>query len=247
MAMRYLGDEIDIHTGGVDHIPIHHTNEIAQSECASGKTFARFWFHTAFLNIENQKMSKSLGNLFTLEDVLKRKITPLALRFFFLGSSYRQALNFTWEALEAAQTGLLRLWQTCDALPAPQGEILVEYMQNFEKALGDDLNTSQALAVLWGLMDSKEQPERKMRTLIEMDRILALDLSNARTRLNDYYQLTGVSKEAEMKAMQLAVERQAHRKAKNFDEADRLREEIAKLGFAVEDTPQGPKVRPAEV
>ncbi|MFC1601542.1 cysteine--tRNA ligase [Candidatus Sumerlaeota bacterium] len=245
MAMHYLGEEIDIHTGGIDHVPIHHTNEIAQSECATGKTFSRFWLHSAFMNIDNQKMSKSLGNLYTLEDLAERGVAPLALRYFFLGSSYRKPMNFTWEALGAAQTGMLRLWQACDGLPAPAGEPLAGPLEEFEQALGDDLNTSQSLAVLWGLLDADECPARKARTIIELDRVLGLGLSNARTLLNDYNRLTGATKDAELKARELANRRQELRQAKKFAEADQLRDEITALGFAVEDTPEGPVVRPA--
>jgi cysteinyl-tRNA synthetase len=103
MAMRYLGETIDIHTGGIDHIPVHHTNEIAQSEAATGQPFSQYWVHSAFLNVDGQKMSKSLGNLFTVDDVRQHGFSPLALRYFYLGSGYRTAQNFTWEALDGAQ------------------------------------------------------------------------------------------------------------------------------------------------
>ena len=245
MAMHYLGEQLDIHTGGIDHIPIHHTNEIAQAECATGKQFARWWLHGAFLNIDNRKMSKSLGNYHTIETVREQGFAPLSLRYFFLGSSYRKAMNFTWEALDSAQRGLLRLWKLCAELPAPDGETLEDPLNAFEQAIADDLNTSQALAVLWGMLDDKqESPARKARTAFIMDRILGLELANARTCLSDHHRLSGAGQAAEMKAMELAKQRLAMRDERNFAEADRLRDKILAMGFVVEDSPEGPRLRP---
>ncbi|MBN1515614.1 cysteine--tRNA ligase [Candidatus Sumerlaeota bacterium] len=244
MAMRYLGEELDIHTGGIDHIPVHHTNEIAQSECATGKTFARFWVHSAFLNVDGTKMSKSLGNLYTLDDCRAKGFTPLALRYFFLQSSYRKPINFTWDALEAAQTALAKIWEFCSELPAPSVEPLEDYLSEFRAALYDDLNTSAALAVVHKLIKSDADPAAKARTLFKMDDVLALDLATSRTRLNDLRTMRGATQDSEQKALELAQQRQELRKQKNFAEADRLRGEIEALGFTVMDTPAGPQVKP---
>jgi cysteinyl-tRNA synthetase len=245
MSMRYLGEELDVHTGGIDHIPVHHTNEIAQSEAATGKPFVRYWMHTAFLNVDNQKMSKSLGNLYTLDDIVGQGYHPLALRYFYLGSSYRRAVNFTWEALGAAQTSLSRLWQKMADLPAPSKGGETPPLRAFEEAVGNDLNTPQALAVLWQAVDDRSaDPAQVAATLLQMDRILGLDLAHAAERLAELRSIQIGSKETEEKALALAQERVALRKAKEYARADALREQILALGFIVEDTPQGPRVKP---
>ena len=244
MAMHYLGEEIDIHTGGTDHIPVHHTNEIAQSECASGKTFARYWVHSAFLLVNGTKMSKSLDNLFTIEDVKDNGIHPLALRYFFLQSKYRTEVNFTWKAVEAAQQGLEKIWEFCSKLPAPSGEPLENYINEFKAALYEDMNTAAALAVLQKLIKSDAPANRKARTMFFMDEIFALDLSTARTHLNDLRSLRGASYDAENQALELARQREKFRQQKNWAEADRMRDEIAELGYQVMDGKDGPQVKP---
>jgi cysteinyl-tRNA synthetase len=245
MSMHYLGDTLDIHTGGIDHISIHHTNEIAQAEAATGKTFVNYWVHTAFLNVDQTKMSKSLGNLFTLDDLKERGYTPLALRYHFLGSSYRKALNFSWEGLEGAQRALMRIWEMCNELPPPSNEPLEEYLERFEDAIADDMNTAQALAVLIEMLRSDGTPDRKAATVILMDGVLGLDLANARTRLSDAWRYRGIKAEMEVEARALAAKRKELRGEKRYEEADRLRDEILAMGFQVEDTPDGPRVRPA--
>ena len=245
MSMKYLGDQIDIHTGGIDHIPVHHTNEIAQSEAATGKRFAKYWFHTDFLSVNGHKMSKSLGNLYTIEDLVKRGFSPLSLRYFYLGSSYRKTLNFTWEALAAAQNALVRLWQRCAAFQNVSDAVpLKENMAAFEKAIGADLNTSKALAVLWETLNSGNAAERIAATLIEMDRILGLDLGNAKQRLEELRTLQTQSARHEQHARELAQKRAELRRQKQFADADALRDEIASLGFIVEDTSQGFVLKP---
>ena len=244
MAMHYLGEEIDLHTGGIDHIPIHHTNEIAQSEAATGKPFVRYWLHTAFLNVNGAKMSKSLGNLYTLDDVVAQGIAPLSLRYFMLGSSYRKALNFTWEAVRGAQISLQRLWTKCASLPEPANVPLPEPLYAFEEAVGADLNMPKALAVVWETADSPAEPERLAATLYTMDRIMGLDLAHSSARLEELRALQLSANANEDKALELARQRQEMRKAKDYARADALRAEIEALGFAVEDTPQGPRLVP---
>ena len=244
MAMHYLGEEIDLHTGGIDHIPIHHTNEIAQSEAATGKPFVRYWLHTAFLNVNGAKMSKSLGNLYTLDDVVAQGIAPLSLRYFMLGSSYRKALNFTWEAVRGAQISLQRLWTKCASLPEPANVPLPEPLYAFEEAVGADLNMPKALAVVWETAASPAEPERLAATLYTMDRIMGLDLAHSSARLEELRALQLSANANEDKALELARQRQEMRKAKDYARADALRAEIEALGFAVEDTPQGPRLVP---
>jgi len=243
MAMQYLGESIDIHTGGVDHIPVHHTNEIAQSEAATGKPFARFWFHTAFLNVDKTKMAKSLGNFYQLEDLAQRGFIPLVLRYFFFGSSYRKSLNFTWEALGAADRALTRLYDKCTKLPPPASTPDAEAIEAFEVAVGDDLNMPRALAVLWDTVDKPATPERAA-AIHRMDRILGLDLGSAVARLSDRRRLQVDDASVEAEAMELALERQRLRGERKFAEADEVRSRIAEMGFVVEDTPEGPRLKP---
>jgi len=244
MSMKYLGEEFDIHTGGEDHIKIHHSNEIAQSEAATGKKFARYWFHTHFMNIGNQKMSKSLNNLFTLDDLAERGFHPLSLRWFFLGSSYRKQINFTWDALNGAQTTLARFLEKVAELPEPSGSPFPDAITAFEAALSDDLNTAKALAALLETASVKDDAGSVRPTIMAMDRILGLNLAQARTTLDEINLLRKKSAGDETKATELMLRRQEMRKQKNYVEADRLRDEVLALGFVIEDTPQGPRLKP---
>ena len=151
MSRKYLGQPFDIHCGGVDHIPVHHENEIAQSEAAYGVKLANYWLHNEFLAVESQKMSKSLGNVYTVSDLESRGFDPLALRYLYLGTHYRQKENFTWDALQAAQNALTRLRETIREWDAPEIGC-AEYETNFTTAIEDDLNTPIALSVLWKLV-----------------------------------------------------------------------------------------------
>ena len=235
MALHYLGDTIDIHTGGVDHIPVHHTNEIAQSEAATGKPFSRCWVHSAFLNVDGQKMSKSLGNLYTVDDVRQRGYSPLALRYYYLGSGYRNAQNFTWDALDGAQRALMNIWEMCAALPAPTGSPISDYLDAFDQALADDLNTAQALAILVQMLRSDHPDAAKAVTVSWMERILALDLASARLRINDTWRSQGITPETEIQARQLLEQRRQARLDRNFTLADQLRNEIGRIGYKIED------------
>lgn len=244
MAMHYLGETIDIHTGGIDNIPVHHTNEIAQSEAATGKPFVQCWVHSAFLNVDGQKMSKSLGNLYTVEDVRQRGFSPLALRYFYLGSGYRNAQNFTWEALDGAQRSLMNVWELCAALSAPTGEPIGEYLDAFEQAIADDLNTSQALAILLQMLRSDFPDAAKAMTVTFMDRILGLDLASARLRINDTWRYQGITPETERRAEHLLGQRRQARQARDFSLADQLREDIGRIGYKVEDQGGGSVLAP---
>lgn len=183
MSMKYLGEQIDIHTGGEDHLSIHHPNEIAQSECATGKKpFSKFWVHYAFLMVDGTKMSKSLGNYFTIQDILDKGFDPIALRYLYLGAHYKKPMNFTWASLESAQKGLKRLQSTVSNLKSTDRTILSqekdvkieEFRNKFNEAINDDLNTSKALAVLFEMLKSNITSEDKYDLAISFDEVLGL-------------------------------------------------------------------------
>ncbi len=219
MSMKALGESFDIHTGGIDHINIHHTNEIAQSEAATGKLFVKYWIHHNFLVVNGEKMSKSLNNFITVQDVIEKGFDPIALRYLYLQTHYRQEMNFTWESLEAAQSALNKLRNEYNKLES--GEVDKTIKHKFTEALNEDLNTAAALAVLWESLKSKPSKE----TIEFMDDILGLNLSNF--------------KKAEVKypkeVLDLLEQREKLRAEKRFEEADRIREQIIKLGYKVED------------
>ncbi len=182
MALKFLGQQIDIHTGGVDHINVHHTNEIAQSENFTGKTYSTFFCHNEFLDVNSEKMAKSTGNHFTVQTIVEQNISPLAFRYLCLQSHYRQKMNFTIESLKAAETALNKLKRQILALPHPispyKGEELnTKYFDKFKLQIENDLNTPQALATLWTLMKDKEvNSEEKINTIKKMDTVFSLDL-----------------------------------------------------------------------
>lgn len=237
MSRALLGQEIDIHTGGEDHIQIHHNNEIAQSEAASGRTFVHYWMHNAFLTVNNDKISKSLRNDVYLSDITAQGTHPLALRYFFLQAHYRTPLSFSWDALSAANGALERLWRISleiadesDRKSAPS-----EARERFLAALRDDLSTPQALGIIWESLRSEEYaPEEKWGLLLDADQHLALSLTNPPVAPP----LDQEMLPAELRT--LISEREKARTDRNFQEADRLRGEIENRGYRVEDGPKGP-------
>lgn len=240
MAMEYLGDTLDIHTGGIDHIAVHHTNEIAQSEGATGKQFVRFWIHHNHLLIEGGKMSKSKGNFFRLEDITNKGFDPIALRLLFLTAHYRDELNFTWQSLEASQKAfnnlkeLLRSFKTTENVLSGQDKVDMEqFWQRFLDSANLDLNTPQAVGVMWEMLRSKISTSSKASLILQMDTILGLGLS----------QYLGKQIEIPEEIMKLVEKREHSRKSNNFKESDRLRKEIHKLGYEVEDTEQGSNIK----
>ena len=232
MSMKALGEKIDIHTGGVDHINIHHTNEIAQSESATGKPFVRFWVHHAFLQVEGEKMSKSLGNTYTVSDVSDRGFDPLALRYLYLQTHYRQEMNFTWDALEGAQKALNNLRD--EFLSWEEAKIgCAEFEQNFLGAVNDDLNIPKALSIVWGMVKSDYPSSAKKQSLLKFDEALGLNLKN--------YQQEEVEIPEEI--TKLSEKRENLRKEGKFEEADKIRKEIEEKGFTVEDSGEGPRLK----
>jgi cysteinyl-tRNA synthetase len=242
--MKYLGETFEIHTGGIDHIPVHHENEIAQSEAATGKPFARYWVHYNFLTVNGEKMSKSLGNWVRIQDVVDKGFDPLALRYLYLGAHYRSALNFTWESLEAAQQALLRIRTfyvtncTKDpnmlVLSEEESALLNTYRQKFRDYLFDDLNTAKALALVHELIRDKDLVNTlKPALLKEFDKVLGLDIDKITAK-----ETIQVPEEIKL----LLEKRTQARANKDWKLSDDIRDEIAKLGYEVKDTPSGQTV-----
>ncbi|MBN1824616.1 MAG: cysteine--tRNA ligase [Candidatus Eisenbacteria bacterium] len=244
MSVKYLGERFDIHCGGVDHIAIHHTNEIAQVEAAYDHDWVRWWMHGEFLVLpseeeggEGAKMAKSGGNFITLDRLVEKGFDPLAYRLFCLGAHYRAPLTFTEEGLRGAANALDRLRNRVVALRAAGGEgkVLEEHHRPFWEACADDLNTPRALASMWGLLrDESAADADRYATLALMDRVLGLGVESM------------VEREAEVdeEAAAMVAARQEARARKDWAEADRIRDALLARGFAVEDTPEGPKIRP---
>ncbi len=240
MSMQYLGETIDIHTGGIDHIPVHHENEIAQSQCATGKQFVRYWVHHEFLQVEGQKMSKSLNNFFTIDDILKKGLDPLAMRLLFLQTHYRQPMNFTWESAQAAQEAYKKLKDFVLILKSQtQRTVLSDeklnkldaYRSRFQMALENDLQLPQAVAVMWELIKSSVPSEDKIDLLYEFDQILGLGLQ------------TFEEEKIPDAILKLVTAREEARKAKDFAKSDELRNQISEQGYVVEDSSAGYKVK----
>jgi len=227
MAMKYLGETLDIHTGGVDHVSIHHTNEIAQSEAATGKKFVNYWLHTAFMLVGGQKISKSLGNGYRLDDLEKAGFTSLDLRYLYLSAHYRQEMNFSWEGLEAAKNALERLRNTVSSWEAGN-EGASEFEAKFKTALGEDLNTPRALAAMWDMLKANITTEKKMHSLLKMDAVLGLGL---RDSLGKQEQREIVPDEVK----RLVKQRDEARSLKDFKTSDVLRDKIRELGYIIQD------------
>lgn len=232
MSQKYLGDTIDIHAGGVDLIFPHHENEIAQSEAKTGKKFVNYFVHGEFILVNGAKMSKSLGNFYTLKDLEEKGFDPIALRYLFLTANYRDLLNFTWESLEAAQTALNRLREEIRAWEQPK-EADDEIWQKFLEAANANLAIPQALALLWDLTRSDVATSSKSATLLKMDKILGLGL--------DKY--LGKPLEIPEEVKKLVNERENARKSGDYEKSDEIRKEVKKLGFEILDTPEGPKLK----
>jgi cysteinyl-tRNA synthetase len=241
MAIKGLNTEtLDIHTGGIDHISIHHTNEIAEAEAATGKPFANFWVHHNFLHVDGNKMSKSLGNIWTVEDIEEKGFEPLALRYLFLQTHYRQEMNFTWNSLEAAQVAYKRLVEETVKLGNQLGESIKEYEDRFLEALNDDLNTAKALSVVWELLKSENPDKNKYASLLKMDYVLGLNLEKAKELKKN------VKIVVPPEIQELIKERNALRNQGSFVQADHIRNKVKKLGYNIKDTPKGVQVERIE-
>lgn len=250
MAMKYLGETIDIHTGGVDNLFPHHENEIAQSEGATGKKFVNYWLHNEHLLVEGRRMGKSLGNFYTLRDLLAKGYDAKAIRYLLMSTHYRQQLNFTFKGLEAAKNAVDRLINFARRLIDARGKgcgeklktLMSDVKERFEEAMDDDLNVSVALAAIFDfvrevnkLMDnnmlSKEEAEEVYKLMMRFDKVLGI---------------IGEAKKEEKlpeEAKELIRKREEARKAKDWETADKIREQLKAMGVIIEDTPQGVKWR----
>lgn len=246
MSTKYLGQPFDIHTGGVDHLFPHHTDEIAQSEAAAGVPLANYWLHGEFMTVGNAKMAKSIGNTYTLQDAIDRGYEPLAFRYLMLGVHYRKPINFTWESLSSAQQGLNNLRALVRQLPSPSGDTsevngLVssevkedEIEQEFRSRIADDLGLPQALALLWEVLKSQRSDSQKAAAVAQWDQVLGLGLA---TEL-------GRQEEIPADVETLAQQREQARQAGDYQKADQLRQHIEEAGYTVRDTANGPVLTP---
>ncbi|GIW66974.1 MAG: cysteine--tRNA ligase [Candidatus Parcubacteria bacterium] len=240
MAMKYLGQTLDIHTGGIDHIDIHHTNEIAQSEAATGKKFVNYWLHVNFLKVEGEKMAKSLGNIITLADIEKKDLHPLAFRYLILTSHYRSEMNFTWQAMESAQKAYDAILETISAfklslLPKKQKlslKINQEIKKEILNIINGDLDTPKLIAKLWEVLKSNKEFNYKKFFALEVNKILGLGFE-------DFLKKQKLPAEIKKKVLL----REKLRKERKWQEADKIREELLKAGYKIEDTKQGPIIK----
>ena len=233
MGYKYLGEEFDIHTGGIDHIPIHHENEIAQAQGFCGKIPARFWMHVNFLTVNGGKMSKSLNNLYTLEDLKEKGYEPLTYRMFNFTSNYRNKINFTWEAMDAAKTALNRLREGylkhAEGTATIDEKELEELENRFHEAINDDLNMPVAMSVVWDIIKNPNKSKDFQKLLLKFDEVLGLDLKNYQKVENDIPE----------EDKKLVEERNEARKNKNWVESDRIRDILMSKGYTVKDGKEG--------
>ena len=246
MATQYLGKHFDIHTGGMDLSSIHHNNEIAQTEAVTGKKFVNYWLHNAFITIENKKISKSIGNTIYLYQIIDRGFPPFAYRYWLLTGHYRSPMNFTWEALEGANTALIKLHKEFLDLGSKNGRIDSSYKEEFEKLINDDLDTPKAIALLHKLMDDESVAKKDKRvTVLDMNRVLGIGFIESYKQMQKMFK--GETKKIEVKKapdeiQELVQEREAARKEEDWKTADTIRDKIAKKGFTVSDTDEGPEL-----
>tara|TARA_Y100000310_G_C20677743_1_gene814075 strand:+ start:685 stop:2043 length:1359 start_codon:yes stop_codon:yes gene_type:complete len=229
MSMKYLGKHFDIHTGGEDHIQVHHTNEIAQSEAATGKKFVNYWLHGGFLTSKGEKISKSKGGLYTVTELEKLGFKPLVYRYFVFSAHYKSQLSFSLENLKNSKNSYERLKNIVTEIKDDK-KINKKYLEKFENSINDDLDMPKALSVLWELVRD-EKAEGKIRTIKQMDKVFGLDL------------LKKEKLEIPVKVKELVKKREKLRKEKNWKDADEIREKIKKLGFYVDDTEGGGKIK----
>lgn len=232
MSAKYLGPFFDIHCGGEDHVPVHHTNEIAQTQACYDTNLANFWMHGCFLQLHEAKMAKSSGGFLRLQTLIDRGYDPLTYRYFCFSAHYRSKLNFTWESVDGAATGLNRLRTACYEL-GKAGTPDEAYVNRFLEHINKDLNMPRAVALTWELARSDLQAPTKKATLCEFDKVLGLGLA-------DWEPAEDVVPD---EIMVLVQQRQQARTEKRWQEADKLRDEIKAEGYEIEDTPEGPRAR----
>ncbi len=233
MGYKYLGEEFDIHTGGIDHIPVHHENEIAQAKGYCGKIPAHYWMHVEFLQVNGKKMSKSLNNLYTIDDLEKRGYEPAVYRMFNLGAHYKKIINFTFDAMDAAKTALNRLREGYLKHKSGNDDVedskIKEYKQKFLEAINDDLNMPVAMSVVWEVIKNPNK-SIKLASLIEkFDKVMGFDLKNYIPEVT----------ELPDNIKKIVNKRNEARANKNWAESDRLRDELTSKGYTVKDSKEG--------
>jgi len=230
MSSKYLGKQFDIHTGGIDHIPIHHTNEIAQSECAFGtKPWVKYWMHGAFLELKDGKMSKSEGKIWTITDLEKKGLSPLDYRYYCLLTHYRKRMIFSFEGIEAAKSAHERLKTICTEIK-DDGRENEKYLEEFKQKIDDDLNMPEAIQILWKLIKDKNA-KGKYQTIKKMDEVFGLKLLKKEE--------IKIPKEVQY----LLEKRKIARENKDWNKSDELRDEIKEFGFEVKDTKEGAEIK----
>ncbi len=263
MSKKYLGPTLDLHMGGIEHIPTHHTNEIAQSESANGVKYVNYWLHNEHLTVDNEKMSKSKGTGFSLAQIKAKVFSPLVLRYFFLSASYRSKQNFTWEALTAAEDGLLGLYNQVNALFKVDDDKKVdiaEHKKRFASAIGDDFNTPLALSVLFEVLSDRNLPTRsKLELIFDFDKVLGLNIAEMskieRVKVDIITDLSGNGEKkvfeevfmtqvenSDSELLDLIEARVKAREKKEWGESDHLRATLLNKGCYVKDEKDGVKI-----
>ena len=234
MSQKYLGEVFDIHTGGIDLIPTHHENEIAQSKGLCGKIPANYWMHGEFLLINGGKMSKSLGNVYLLQDIVDKGYDPLVYKLFCYSTQYRKKLNFTWEGMDSAKISLDRLRDSyqkhLNGNTTIKADDLKKYEENFNKAINDDLNMPMAMSVVWEVARIQDKSKQVAELLKKFDKVLGIEIDKAK------------EEEIPEEILKLLELRKEAREKKNWEESDRLREEIKEQGYIVKDSKDGQSV-----
>ncbi len=238
MGRKYLGDQFDIHTGGVDHIPTHHENEIAQSKGCTGKIPAKTWMHVEFLQVDGGKMSKSLGNTYTLDQLQEKGIEPLAYKLFCYTAHYRTKLNFTFETALSSQKTLNRLREGylkhAESNEDISDEVIEKYLNRFLEAVNDDLNIPLAMGIVWEVVRNDVKSNKFAKLLLEFDKILGLDIENSKKYLEEEKKV-----ELPEEIQKLLEKRKLARENKNWTESDRIRDLLKEKGYVVKDTKEG--------
>jgi cysteinyl-tRNA synthetase len=227
MVKKLLGTTLHVHMGGIEHIPVHHTNEIAQSEAANNAPLANYWLHNEHLNVDNGKMSKSTGTAFSLSEIKEKGFSPLDLRFFYLQAHYRSKQNFTWDALKASQSGRVNLTEKVKALGDEIGIVNKKFKETFVSCISDDFNITQALSIIYEVLKSDLNNADKRATILDFDKVFGLSLDK-----NDKIVLS----DDQLQKIKL---REQMRKDKNYTEADRIRKELLDEGIEIEDSQNG--------
>ena len=237
MGYKYLGENFDIHTGGIDHIPIHHENEIAQSKGFSGKIPANYWMHVNFMLVNGEKMSKSLGNVYTLSDLKEKGYEPMDFKMLMFTSTYRSQMNFTWDALDSAKVSLQRLREgylkELDGNDRIDELEIKDYENRFSEAINDDLNMPVAMSVVWDIIKNPKKSKDFANLLLKFDEVLGLDLKNYKKQEDKLPD----------EIIELVSKRDEARNSKDWAESDRIRDLLISKGYKVQDTKEGTVVK----